>query len=116
MIELRLTEEQANIVSSACEFYARILMGQFQEIAYHCPKMPGAGSYDEITAAWMCLRKFIYPDLKGQGHSYGIGKFMTADKAFDVHQAIRYTMGDKREPFSYYKLPECRKIADLQEE
>lgn len=64
MIELRLTEEQANIVSSACEFYARIQMGQFQEIGYTCPKMPGALGYDEVTAAWLALRKCIYPELK----------------------------------------------------
>ena len=111
MIELRLTEEQAIIVSSACEFYARILMGQFQEIGYHCPKMPGSGNYDESTQAWLYLRKFIYPELKGPGHSYGIGKFMTADKAYDVHQVIQYAMGGK-EPFSYNKLPECRKVGD----
>lgn len=116
MIELRLTEEQANIVSSACEFYARIQMGQFQEIGYTCPKMPGALGYDEVTAAWLALRKCIYPELKGPGHSYGIGKFDTADKAYDVHQVIRYVMGDKREPFSYCQLPVCRRIPDTDKE
>ena len=34
-IQLTLTEEQAKIVSTACEFYARVRMGQFSEIAYH---------------------------------------------------------------------------------
>lgn len=29
MVTLELTEEQARIVSVACEFYARVRMGQF---------------------------------------------------------------------------------------
>jgi len=111
MIELRLTEEQANIVSSACEFYARILMGQFQEIPRICPGTQLLCNHKEIQDAWLNLRSYIYHDLGGPGHSYGIGKFPQADKAYDVHQVIRYTMGGK-EPFSYYQLPKCRKVAD----
>lgn len=32
MVKLELTDEQAQIVSVACEFYARVRMGQFNEI------------------------------------------------------------------------------------
>ena len=34
-IQLTLTEEQAKIVSTACEFYARVRMGQFDRIIDH---------------------------------------------------------------------------------
>lgn len=34
-IQLTLTEEQAKIVSTACEFYARVRMGQFGRIIDH---------------------------------------------------------------------------------
>ena len=33
-IILKLNEEQAQIVSGACEFYARVRMGQFEEISH----------------------------------------------------------------------------------
>lgn len=117
MIELLLTEEQANIVASACELYARIRMGQFNEIVWHtldmkipsdeyCPRR------DEAERLLMEARKQIYPDLYGIGHSYGIGKFEDADKAFDVYQVIRYLNGDPRSPFSYHELPKCRRVED----
>lgn len=35
MVELKLTDEQALQVMIACEFFARVRCGQFQEIANH---------------------------------------------------------------------------------
>lgn len=112
MVELTLTDEQARIVSRACEFYARILMGQFHEIVWDCLDLrPETGDFcerrDEAERLLYEARKHIYPELHGRGHSYGIGKFEHADKAFDVHQVIRYAMGHWRSPFSYHELPKC---------
>lgn len=109
MIQLTLTEDQARLVGMACEFFARVRMGQFGEIPFrcaekHCPKDPEA-----TQRAWLELRKHIYPDLCGVGHSYGIGKFDDADRAFDVYQVIRYAMGGQP-PFSYHELPKCERL------
>lgn len=115
MIRLTMTEEQAKIVSLACEFYARVRMGQFNEIVWHTLdiKIPG-GEYCErrerAEQLLLDVRKQIYPDLHGAGHSYGIGKFDDADLAFDVHQVIRREMGDERPPFSYHELPTCERV------
>lgn len=109
MIELKLTDEQARICSEACEFYARVLMGQFQEIPRLCPGTQLLCNHKEIQDAWLNLRSYIYHDLGGPGHSYGIGKFPQADAAYDITQVIRYAMGGK-EPFSYNELPECKKV------
>ena len=117
MIKLLLTDEQAGIVANACEFYARIRMGQFNELVWHtldirlhaddyCPRR------DEAERLLLEVRRQIYPDLFGAGHSYGIGRFEDADKAFDVYQVLRHTMGDGRTPFSYYELPECGRVDD----
>lgn len=108
MVKLTLTDEQAKIVSTACEFYARIRMGQFGEILWYCANKGLTADREVAEKAWLELRKHIYPDLHGIGHSYGIGKFEDADKAYDVHQVIRYAMGGK-EPFSYHDLPKCEK-------
>lgn len=114
MIKLTLTDEQAKIVSAACELYARIRMGQFKEIVWHTLDFHLAGDEfcdrrDEAERLLLEARKQIYPDLHGHGHSYGMGKFDDADKAFDVHQVIRYAFGDGRTPFSYYDLPKIEK-------
>ena len=114
-IQLTLTEEQAKIVSTACEFYARVRMGQFSEIAYQTLDLSiPCDSYcdrrDEAEKLLLEARKQLYPELHGAGHSYGIGKFKDADLAYDVHQVLRNQFGDGRPPFSYHELPECKKV------
>ena len=116
-IELSLTEEQARIVSTACDFYARVRLGQFNEILFHCLDIhPLPDDYYErrelAESLLMVARKQIYPELHGAGHSYGIGKFKDADLSFDVHQVIRHVMGSGQSPFSYYELPKCRRVED----
>lgn len=112
MIRLELTDEQARIVARACEFYARIRMGQFGEIIWHCAKGHCVEHRDEAERLWLQLRKHIYPDLQGVGHSYGVGKFLDADTAFDAYQVIDYALGSKREPWSLHDLPKCEKVRD----
>lgn len=113
---LELNEEQAQTVAQACEFFARIKMGQFQEIPFlllsnelsggdYCRKRELANKY------LLDARKAIYPELNGIGHSYGVGKFEDADRAFDVYQVLRYALGDPREPFQLGDpLPGCTKL------
>lgn len=111
MIQLTLTEQQARIVGLACEFYARIRMGQFQEIVFYCAEKHYPKDWQETEQAWLEFRKHIYPDLCGSGHSYGIGKFEDADRAFDVHQVIRHVLHGIQ-PFSYYDLPKCERVVE----
>lgn len=113
-IKLTLTEEQASVVANACEFYARVRIGQFNEIIL--ATMSGDVSLDnfcrrrdEAERLLLEARKQLYPDLHGIGHSYGIGKFKDADQAFDVHQVLSYALGSKKEPWSNYPLPKCEK-------
>lgn len=108
-IQLTLDEKQAKLVSRACEFYARVRMGQFGEIVWQCADKHYVDDIDAATRAWLELRKHVYPDLHGPAHSYGIGKFEDADKVYDVHQVIRFAMGGSY-PFSYHELPECKRL------
>lgn len=113
---LELNEEQAKTVAQACEFFARIKMGQFSEIPFllladelpgteYCARRDAANNYLQNA------RKAIYPELHGIGHSYGVGKFADADRAFDVYQVLRHAMGDPREPFRLGEaLPDCTKL------
>lgn len=114
-LELTLTEEQARIVSIACEFYARIRLGQFNEILFRCFDVaPLPDDYyerkEQAERILLEARKHIYPELHGLGHSYGIGKFKDADLSFGVHQVLRHAMGVDRTPFSYHELPKCRRV------
>jgi len=111
MIQLKMSEETAEIVSRACEFYARVRMGQFGEIVWWCAEHHCVEDFRAAEQAWLEFRKHIYPDLNGIGHSYGIGKFEDADRAFDVYQVLRQQFGDERKPFTLLaELPTCEKI------
>ena len=120
MVELRLTDQQAKIVSQACEFYSRIVLGQFKEIIFELANDENADSIvesrNEIEVLLYQARDLIYPELHGIGHSYGLGKFEHADKAYDVHQVLRILFGDTRQPFSYYELPEAHRYENSKED
>ena len=112
MIELKLTEAQAGVVSTACEIFARIKTGQFNEIIWHLLDIKlSTDEYcsrrERAQELLLEARKQIYPDLHGVWHSYGMGRFEDADTAFDVHQVLRHALGDQREPWSMTTLPEC---------
>lgn len=98
---LEMNEEQARVLMTACEFYARIKMGQFGEIAWHCAKTHCPDDPQAVEEAWLALRKLLFPNLHGVGHSYGIGFDQNADAAFDFYQVIRKEFGDPRGVFSY---------------
>lgn len=172
---LTLTEEQANAVRQACEFFMRVRCGQFMEIVYHCLSdkdgevlsrrdtkqriaegliaelklnmsdvdgsselleqltqmnyvrpcysvddgAPMNYSYRRESAEKLLFlaRKYLMPELSGEGHSHGIGFSQIADRAYDVYQVLRYTMADEETrrnvvPFSYEALPECKEVVE----
>ena len=107
---LTLTEEQARLVAKACEFYTRMRIGQFGEVLHHTLETQDftedwCARRESAAAALLYARSFIYPELHGPGHSYGLGKFEDADMTWDVHQALRFVL-DGKEPFSYDPIPE----------
>ena len=120
-VKITFTKEQAGLVSTACEFYTRIKIGQFNEIVWNTfsfnsdvIKNVSADEFcdrrDKAEEALFAARKFIYPELHGIGHSYGVGKFENADMAFDIYQVIRPHFGDDRSPFTFSRdLPLCER-------
>lgn len=114
MVTLTMTDEQAQIVSKACEFFVRVRIGQFQEITFNLMRdrpLPDDFCRRKESAEILLLeaRKYIYPELRGTGHSYGIGKFDDADAAYDVHQAIRHCFGGPEPYTNRTDFPSCKR-------
>lgn len=94
---ITLNGEQARTVARACEFYSRVLMGQFDEISFEAIMTNLTKSdfgfdkevADEILFA---ARRIIFKDLHGRGHSYGIGHNEHGDRAWNAYQSIRYAI------------------------
>ncbi len=102
---LHMDAETARIVSSACELYARIRLGQFEEIQ-HLTVWP-VGDDDETFCdrIWKCrealklARQAAFPELLNDpGHSHGIGYARDSDTAWNVYQAVRYIMSWHEHP------------------
>ena len=112
LLQLTLNEDEARLVSMALQFYARVRMGQFGEIVWHCAMNHCPEDPNAAEKAWLELRKQCYPDLLVHpGHTYGYGVFDDADKAYDIHQALCCALGTEKRPFTiHHKRPKCERI------
>ena len=134
-IIVKLDRDQTAIVERACEFYSRVLCGQFEEISFDIANNRLTKIYKEHgeDAMHECFndiiderneteeklkeaRKMQFPELNPFAH-YGYGYSEITDKAFGIYQAIRYALAwhDHPEggwtvnfdkPFSPYPVPE----------
>lgn len=98
---LELTNEQAKCVKTACEFYARMRFGQFQELPWDMLDVCAHDFCERRDAAEKLLfdaRKYIFPELKGREHSYGVGHDYRADSAWEIYEAVRYAIAWHENP------------------
>ena len=120
---LHMNADTARIVSSACEFYARIICGQFNEVR-HLTVNP-QGEHDETFGdhiqrcedALLEAKKAAFPEFQMPANqSYGVGHNRAGDTAWTVYQAVRYVMAwhehpeggctvNFRKPFKYSDAP-----------
>ena len=116
---LEMTPTTARMVQTACEFYFRAMIGQFEycidEIANGIPwkrdikhiKMHEEERKDEFDG-WIERRKAsithaehakqeLFPEL-GRYWSYGVGKCEDADIAWQVNEVVRHALAWHRNP------------------
>lgn len=89
---LELTDWQAQALANACEFYARVNMGQWGEIIRSCVDLSRDDYWDvrdQAEATLMQARAIVWPELQGPGHSFGVGKFEHADIAWELYEVLR---------------------------
>jgi len=108
---LYMDAETAQIVSRACELYARLRCGQFEEIQLLTvwPQNengdPTFGGRIQTCREHLELaRRAAFPELTGPGHSYGVGKFRDSDTAWNVYQAVRYIKAWHEHPEGGYTV------------
>lgn len=127
--KLELTEEQAKLVSNACDLYCRIGLGQFDRIVEFCMDKEFIGRTEKMSDEefhdWLDrrdkaenkmyeAREFIFPKLQGKLHTYGIGHDTESNMAYNIHQVLRYHVGnDERKPFAVYgELPKIEVVEE----
>lgn len=91
---LLLSSEQAKLLSSACEFYARMMMGQWEFLLEHICCLQEApiygDAYDRAEQHLLDARSEVFPSLEHSFcHSYGVGKFADADQIWEIYEVLR---------------------------
>lgn len=97
---LEMDEEQAQIITAALEFYARISAGQWNELAElvldirddeYCEKR------DALANGLTELRRIAFPDLPSNA-SYGVASNPDACRAWELYTVLRHRIAWTRQP------------------
>lgn len=99
---LELNEEQASTLQAALEFFARMRIGQWEELPRACLDINDeryAEKADFMKMHLLSARRICFPELSNTfGHSYGIGKFEDADRAWEIYTSIRHCVAWAHNP------------------
>lgn len=124
---IEVDDEQADIIRNSLEFYARILIGQWQEIGYHCLDLRDEDyvhKFDCLKKGLGALRPFAFPDLPPNlDSSYGVTNRPVPCRAWEIYTTIRHRLAWTRHPeggitvdfgrpisYSGKPLPRCESI------
>lgn len=104
--KLTLDEEQAKVLIDALDLYARLRIGQIEEVG-HTFRFRGAADpdkeleqFEQVDAACKELKRAMFPDLHPNA-SYGIGSQKTpkdAQVAWEIHGVVRHRMAWDKTP------------------
>lgn len=95
MPTLELTDDQLYTVLEACDLYARIRTGHFDQIwsvlAYDSEKNCGQPVPDIQMWKALCdlLTRFWFPNLPYMSQNWGVGHDVKADRSWTIYEVIR---------------------------
>lgn len=87
--QLTVTETQAKAIEVACDFQARIMIGQSAEIARHLPLTDKADQWDIGRSIEAITKPACGLQMNA---SYGVGYSEKADLLFDLAEVIRHKL------------------------
>ena len=91
---IEVDEKQLQVISVACDVYARLQCGHLSVALDHCKNAKGSSfviPWDAIMTIEAIAKPFMNLELNAH---YGIGKFDTADISWDIHQVARKCLHD----------------------
>ena len=133
--QLTMTEKQARTVIAACDFLARIRIGQWKELVDLCLPYDRENidewcqKRDDAELLIMSVRDKVMPELSYNA-SYGVYKFEETERAINVLKAVRSAIAWHNKPEGGYEviydrphahnvaeeMPKCEVVDDGQDE
>lgn len=94
---LTMTKKQAEVVSLACEVFARLETGQFKMVLEYLPldQFLPEGWHDDMAEIGRILQRHMIGQIDGHFSSLGIAHHKTgreAKIAWDIHQVVRHRL------------------------
>lgn len=98
MYQLTISKKQAEVISRACDVYARLLMGQMDE-AFQCMPLKKDVDYMRFREIQRSLQEMLpevlIHEIDGFASSLGVSSLdldVNSNIAVDIHQVIRYSL------------------------
>lgn len=114
---LTLSENQARTTAAALEFYTRFCIGQFEvpDVVKWRKKPDGqSDTYDRdrFDTLMLEIRAMFFPELRGIGHSYGVGwnekrEQQEAQIGYEVYKWILYEFNKDSKHYNVHSSPPC---------
>lgn len=125
---LSMNTKQAKLLVTACEFYCRMMLGQWNELSWHTLNLKDGNfdkriqDKDEVDKLLMQARALTWPDLGNySGRSWGVGHDKNTDIVWEIYEVLRNKIAWKEHPeggdtvdfstpisFSGEKLVDCK--------
>lgn len=102
---LHLNPTQMRYIAIVCEFFARIVCGQFDEFPWFVINNKGDGYADKRDLSESLLKQLkqiYFPEL-GWNASYGVGHDDYSDIPWDIYQVVRNKIAWTENPDSDWK-------------
>jgi hypothetical protein len=127
LYSLTLTETQARLTAEALEFYMRWCIGQFQapasvefrQTATEYREKHGLDKWGphDTRELFDKLREQMFPELRGPGHSYGVGwnekrEQQDAQRAYEIYKEILYEFNKGGEFTTCHSFKPCLHYSD----
>lgn len=101
MLTLKITREQAKVISRACELLGRLMMGQVDEIRHL--NIRNRQSFVKTEHLLKAIKLTLFPELAANAY-YSITSPEIPDDsrtAYDIHQVIRHFLAGPRPEGSF---------------
>ena len=93
-IKITLTVDQARILRDAIDLMHRLRLGQVEELRDVWDLKGQWGKRQEIEEHALHIKKIVFPELDGLGHSYGVGSDLGKDvsRMYEIYKVLSHAL------------------------
>jgi hypothetical protein len=93
-IKINLSVDQARILRDAIDLLHRLKLGQVEELRDVWDLNGRWGKRQEIEELALQMKRVVFPELSGPGHSYGVGSALGKDvsRMYEIYKVLDHAL------------------------